>query len=218
MKVTIDDTNQFSFLRYIAWYNTVNSVFKHCPNIFPSGTATLMNKGKLATVTRESQEKRPRSNQSLVATVLRIRADFITQVSEEIEGGVTKKLCEKFTGTENQTLGALSKLDEFLLNSKVREQSGTVPGTYRNSDKENQEPNEDIYQNDSHPEVSSSVNRSPQSDFGTRRGTLHPLTCESTEKPKFCYCRQKLWEMSSMTPEWQILLVRIAHFFHPSKW
>ena len=37
----------------------------------------------------------------------------------------------------------------------------SIPGTSRNTDMENQEPNEDRCQNDSRPEVSSSVYQSP---------------------------------------------------------
>ena len=43
----------------------------------------------------------------------------MTQVSEEIEGRVTKKLCKVFSGTESRILGALFRLDEFLLNPLI---------------------------------------------------------------------------------------------------
>ena len=52
-------------------------------------------------------------------------------------------------------MGALSKLDEFLLKPQVRTQSGTVLGTSRNTDVENREPNGDRSQKDPHPEVGS---------------------------------------------------------------
>ena len=127
---------------------------------FPSKMATLTNKRKLAAVARETQQEHHRNGQSRITSVPRIKVQYVTQVSEEIEGRVTKKLSHEFSRTEYHILGALSKLDEFLLNPQVRTQSGTVPGTSRNADVENQEPNEDRSQNNPHPEVGSSVYRS----------------------------------------------------------
>ena len=50
-------------------------------------------------------------------------------------------------------LCALSKLDEFLLNPQIRTHSGTVPGTFRNTNVENQGTNDEDSQSDSHPEA-----------------------------------------------------------------
>ena len=50
-------------------------------------------------------------------------------------------------------MGALSKLDEFLLNPQIQTHSGTVPGTFRNMNVENQGTNEDDSQSDPHPEA-----------------------------------------------------------------
>ena len=94
--------------------------------------------------------------------VPRINEDYVTQVSEEIEGRVTEKLSQEFSRTESRFLGALSKLDEFLMNSQVQTHSVIVPRTFRNTDMENQEPSYDRSQNDSRPEVRSFVYRSPQ--------------------------------------------------------
>ena len=91
--------------------------------------ATLRNKRKLAAVTRETQEEHPRNGQSQNTSVPRINEEYITQVSEEIEGRVTKKLSQEYSRTEPRILGALSKLDEFLLNQQIRTHSGTVPET-----------------------------------------------------------------------------------------
>ena len=93
----------------------------------------------------------------------RINEHYITQISEEIEGRVTKKLSEKFSRTESRISVALSKLDEFLLNPKIRTHSGTVPGTFWNTNVENQEPNEDRSQDDPHPEMGPSVCQSRRS-------------------------------------------------------
>ena len=105
--------------------------------------ATFRNKRKLAAVTRDTQEEHPRNGQSRNTSVPRNKEEFITKVSEEIEGKVTKKLSQELIRTESRILGALSKLDEFLLNPQIRTHSETVPRTFRNTNVENQEPNED---------------------------------------------------------------------------
>ena len=115
--------------------------------------ATLRNKRKLAAVTIETQEEHPRNVQSRNTSVPRINEEYITQVSEEIEGRVTKELSEEFSRTESRILGALSKLNEFLLNPQIRTHSGIVPGTFRNTNVKNQGTNEDDSQSDPHPEA-----------------------------------------------------------------
>ena len=71
--------------------------------------------------------------------------EYITQVSEEIERRVTKKLSQEFSQTELRILGALSKLDEFLLNPQGR--------TSRNNNSENREPTGDRSLDDPCPKV-----------------------------------------------------------------
>ena len=115
--------------------------------------ATLRNKRKLAAVTRETQEENPRNGQSRNTSVPRVNEEFITQVSEEIEGRVSKKLSQEFSRTESRILGALSKLDKFLSNQQINTHSETVPGTFRNTNVENQGTNEDDSQSDPHPEA-----------------------------------------------------------------
>ena len=111
-----------------------------------------MNKRKLAAVSRETPEttKNSKAQKTLDPELAQ---DYISQVSEEIEGRVTKKLSKEFSRTESRILGALSKLDEFLLNPQVRTCSVAVPGTSRNSNSENQELNRDRSLNDPCPEV-----------------------------------------------------------------
>ena len=130
-----------------------NSVFITVYNFPFKMMATLRNKRKLAAVTRETQEEHPRNGQSRNTSVPRINVDFITQVSEEIEGRVTKKLSLEFSRTESRILGALSKLDDFLVNPQIRTQSGIVPGILRNTNVENQGTNEEYSQSDPHPEA-----------------------------------------------------------------
>ena len=115
--------------------------------------ATLRNKRKLAAVTRETQEEHPRNGQSRNTSVPRISEEYITQVSEEIEGRITKKLSQEFSRIESRFSDALSKLDEFLSNQQIQLHSKTVPGSFRNTNVENQGTNEGDSQSDPHPEA-----------------------------------------------------------------
>ena len=114
--------------------------------------ATLRNKRKLAAISRETPES-TRSGRTQNILDPELTQDYISQVSEEIEGRVTKKLSKEFSRTESRILGALSKLDEFLLNPQVRTCSVAVPGTSRSSNLENQGTNEDRPSDDPGPEV-----------------------------------------------------------------
>ena len=136
---------------------------------------TLRNKRKLAAVTSETQEEHPRNGQSRNTSVPRINEEYITHVCEEIEGRVTKKLSQEFSRTEFRILGALSKLGEFIFNPQIRTHSGTVLGTFRNTNVENQEPNEDRFQDDPHPEVGPFVCQS-----------RHSIDSDPDEAPRRC--------------------------------
>ena len=83
----------------------------------------------------------------------RSQEDYITQVSEDIEGRVTKRLSKEFSRTENRILGALARLDDFLMNPLLPGHSGTTPEPTRNTTRNNQGTNEDGSQNDPHPEA-----------------------------------------------------------------
>ena len=112
--------------------------------------ATLRNKRKLAAVSRETPEV---SRSSTGRNVLdpELTQGCISQVSEEIEGRVTKKLSKEFNKTESRISGALSKLDEFLLNPQVRTCS-VVQGAFRNANSGNREIHGDRSSNDPYPE------------------------------------------------------------------
>ena len=100
--------------------------------------ATLRNKRKLAAVSRETPEgSRSGRGQNILDPEL--TQDYISQFSEEIEGRVTKRLSKEINKTESRILGALSKLDEFLLNPQVRTCSVAVQGTSRNTNSGNRE-------------------------------------------------------------------------------
>ena len=113
---------------------------------------TLRSKRKLAAVSREKPEG---SRSSRAQNVLdpELTQDYISQVSEEIGGRVTKKFSKEFSKTESRILGALSKLDELLLNPQVRTCSVAVPGTSRNNNSENRETTGDHPSDDPYPEV-----------------------------------------------------------------
>ena len=94
--------------------------------------------------------------------LLEIQDYFITKVSEETEGRVTNKLCQEFIRPESGFLGALSRLDELLLNPKAWDYSRPVPETSWNSNRENGETNGDRSQSDPPPELFVSLSQSSQ--------------------------------------------------------
>ena len=114
---------------------------------------TTRNKRKLAALNKENCEENPRSNLAQNSGAPRSQEDYITQVSEEIEGRVTKRLSKEFSRTENRILGALARLDDFLMNPLLPGHSGTTPEPTRNTSHNNQGTNEDGSQNDPHPEA-----------------------------------------------------------------
>ena len=155
-------------------------------NCVHSKMATLRIKRKFAAVTRETQEEHPRNGQSRNTSVPRVNEEYITQVSEEIEGRVTKKLSQELSRTECRILGALSKLDEFLLNQQIRTHSGTVSETFLNTNVDNQGTNEDDSQSDPHPEAGlfrshTTQNSGPENGPHMDNG-LCPIS-ETTKRP-----------------------------------
>ena len=113
---------------------------------------TTRNKRKLAALNKENCEERPRSNLVQNSSAPRSQEDYITQVSEEIEGRVTKRLSKEFSRTESRILGALARLDDFLMNPLLPGYSGATPEPTRSALGNNQGTNEDDSQNDPHPE------------------------------------------------------------------
>ena len=114
---------------------------------------TTRNKKKLAALNKENCGEHPRSNLAQNSSAPRSQEDYITQVSEEIEGRVTKRLSKEFSRTENRILGALARLDDFLMNPLLPGYSGATPEPTRNALNNNQGTNEDDSQNDPHPEA-----------------------------------------------------------------
>ena len=142
--------------------------------------ATLSNKRKLAAVSKETPEG-SRSIREKNALDPELTQDYISQVSEEIEVRVTKKLSEEFSKTESRILGALSKLDELLLNPQVRTCSMAVPGTSRNSSLENRETTGDRSSEDPYPEVGYFSHHSGQLNSPETETNPHMVTGATEE-------------------------------------
>ena len=115
--------------------------------------ATLRNKRKLEVLDKGNCEEHPRNNMAQNSNAPRSQEDYITQVSEKIEGGVTEKLSQEFSRTENRILGALGRLDDFLMNPLIQGHTGTTPEASRNALSTSQVTNEDDSQSDPHPEA-----------------------------------------------------------------
>ena len=94
--------------------------------------------------------------------VPRSQEDFISQVSEEVEGRVTKKLSQEFNRTQNRILGALARLDDFLTNPLIQGHSGTAPKTSRNVFSRSQKTNEEESQSNTLPEAGIFHNQTAQ--------------------------------------------------------
>ena len=152
--------------------------------------ATLRNKRKLAAVSRETPES-TRSGRAPSVLDPELTQEYISQVSEEIEGRVTKKLSKEFSRTESRILGALSKLDEFLLNPQVRTCSVVAPGTSRSNNLENQGTNEGRPSDDPGPEVEfaspiSGAETNPHMVTGVAREFRPHMTMETQEEIPYC--------------------------------
>ena len=76
--------------------------------------ANLRNKKELAAVSRETPEN-TRNTQSRNTNNPENAQEYISQVSEKIEGRMTKKLSKEFSRTESRILGALCSLDDPYL-------------------------------------------------------------------------------------------------------
>ena len=114
---------------------------------------TTRKKRKMAALKKENCEEHPRSNLAQNSNAPRSQEDYITQVSEEIAGRVTKSLSKEFSRTKNRILGALARLDGFLINPLLQGHSGATAEALENPLSTSQGTNEDDSQNDTHPAV-----------------------------------------------------------------
>ena len=141
--------------------------------------ATLKNKKEMVALNKENCEEHLRINMAQNLNVPRSQEDYITQVSEDVECRVTKKLSQVFSRTESRNLDALSVLDDFLMNPLSQGHSGNAPVTSRNAFGTNQGTNEDDSQSDSHPEAGIFCSQNTQNsgpEFGHDRIILHKWT------------------------------------------
>ena len=115
--------------------------------------ATLRSKKRLAAINKEKCEEHPRRYQGQNSSVARSQKDYITQVSEEIESRVTKKLSQELSRMEKRILGALAHLDNIFMNPLIHGRSGTSLETSQNAFGKNQGTNEDESQSDPHTEA-----------------------------------------------------------------
>ena len=142
---------------------------------------TLRNERKLAAVSRETPENTTNSPSQNTLDP-QMAQEYITQVSEEVEGRVILKIPQELSRKESRILGALSKLDKFLLNPQVRTCSVAVPGTSRNNDSENREPTGDRSLNDPCPEAV----------FSSRHSSnLNGTELEESHQKYHVYCLRK---------------------------
>ena len=167
---------------------------------------TTRNKRKLAALNKENCEEHPRSNLAQNSSAPRSQEDYITQVSEEIEGRVTKRLSKEFSRTENRILGSLARLDDFLMNPLLQGHSGTTPEPSRIALNTSQGTNEDNSQNDPHPEAGlfhgqTTQNSGPEEGHDTRWSILAKPDnhFKSRTKVSFTTATTAFWTLSSST-------------------
>ena len=136
---------------------------------------TLRNRGKLAAVSRETPEI-TKNSQSQNTLHQEMAQEYISQVSEETEGRAAKSF-QRIQPDRSRILGALSKLDEILLNPQVRTCFVAVPGTSRNNDSENREPTEDRSLDDLCPKLVFSTDHFTNLNDSEQKETHH--NCEA---------------------------------------
>ena len=144
----------------------------------------MRKKRKLAAVTREAHEEHPRNGQSQDMSVPRINEEYITQNSEEIEGRITENCPRSSAGQPPAFWVPCLNEMSCVLKPQIRTHSATVPGTFRNTNVENQGTNEDDSQSYPHPEgdtFRSQTTQNSDPEVGhdmvrsvQRRGSLRP--------------------------------------------
>ena len=139
----------------------------------------IRNRKTLAALIKGNCEEHPGSNLAQNSNVPRSQEDYITQVSEEIEGRVTKMLSQEFSRTENRLLRALARLGDFLTNPIFQGHSGTAPKTSWNIFSINQGANEDESQSNTHLEAGIFNNQMTQNSGPEDR---HDMVTGATEQ------------------------------------
>ena len=137
------------------------------------------NKKKLAALNKENRGEHPRSKLAQNSNVARSQEHYITQVFEEIEGRVTEKLSQEVSRTENRILGALARLNDFLMNPLFQGHFGTAPESSRNVFSISQGAKEFDSQSNRHPEAGIFNNHTTQNP-GPEDG--HDMVTGATER------------------------------------
>ena len=154
--------------------------------LFPQNYGNIEELKKLAAVSRETPDNR-RNSQSQNTLDPGMAEEYFAQISEEIEGRATEKLSKEFSRTESRILGALSKLDEFLLNPQIRTCSVAVSGTSRINDSENREPTGDCSLGNLCPETMFSTYHSTNLNDSEQEETHHkPIRIISVKSGSAC--------------------------------
>ena len=167
--------------------------------------ATLRNKRNLAAVLKEAAGN-TRNNQSQNTPDPGMAQKYISQVSEEIEGWVIKKLPKNSAGRSHASWALSLNLMNFFWTHKNRTCSVAVPETSRKNGSGNQELTGDRYrsnhcaeavfsachssnlneseQEDTHHMVTRVLEQIPYSSPGTFSG--EQKKARSTSQPQFC--------------------------------
>ena len=103
-------------------------------DFFPRNDGNFEEKEKFREIKFERNTWKYKEQSVAKHTLCGMAQEYNYQVSEEIEGRVTKIFSKEFSRMEPRILGALYKLDEFNLNPQVRTCSVVVPGTSTNND------------------------------------------------------------------------------------
>ena len=89
--------------------------------------ATLRNKRNFAIINREDHEELPRNSQTRDTNVSRIQEDYITEVTEQLESRLTKKIVPGVKQNGGSHFGrSFQTWRIFFLNPQFRVQSGSV--------------------------------------------------------------------------------------------
>ena len=155
---------------------------------FPSSDGDIKIYRKLAAVSRKQKNIR-RSASHRTHLFKELLRSMSCKCLRRLKAESLKSCLLEISRTESCILGALSKLDDFLLHPQVRTLSGTVPGTSRNIDMENQEAAGDRSQNDSYPELVFSACRFNKSNDSDPK--------ENSDKEVFIFLQDIMSFMSS---------------------
>ena len=118
----------------------------------------------------------------------RSQEDYITQFPEEIEGRVKKRLSQAFSRTKNHILGALARLDDFLMNPLSQGHSGTARETSRIAFGTNPGTREDDSQSHPHSEAGFFSNQTTQnSGAEIGHGMGQEFTKKSLTAPQYIF-------------------------------